>query len=148
MRKFFQSSLDWFSGKTTQANQVELKAEVLVQVATAPLEPLIVVVEAAPEEAAPTAALTVVPTEPAMEIESVVEAVVEEPLPYVPPVEDGPAISILKRGPVLYAVCPHCEASWSLRERLYDPRTGRPAKLKNFDCPACEKSVSLPAQLI
>jgi hypothetical protein len=61
--------------------------------------------------------------------------------------EPGPLVQLMKRGPRLYSICPHCEASWSLRDRLFDPRTGRPCSLDALVCPACLKSVSLPSDL-
>ena len=61
--------------------------------------------------------------------------------------EPGPTVKVTRRGPRTYSICPHCEASWSLKDRLFDPRTGRPCVLDALVCPACLKSVSVPNDL-
>jgi hypothetical protein len=56
----------------------------------------------------------------------------------------GPEIKVVTRGAKQYGVCPHCEATWNIRERLSHPSFKRHEK--GLTCPACDKGVSLPPQ--
>lgn len=58
----------------------------------------------------------------------------------------GPEVKLFTRASKVYATCPHCEASWNLRERIAHPSFRRDES-KGLTCPACDKGVSLPATL-
>ena len=59
--------------------------------------------------------------------------------------EEGPEIKIVTKGSKVYAVCPHCEATWNLKERLLVYSTKRIAAA--LTCPSCDKAISLPVSL-
>ena len=63
--------------------------------------------------------------------------------------DKGPAlpVTIQARAGRAYATCPHCQGMFNIRERLVDPRTMRVNLLKELDCPACEKHVTLPENI-
>jgi hypothetical protein len=46
----------------------------------------------------------------------------------------------------IYATCPHCSASWNLRERLMRPR--RSQIINELICPACEQPVSVRREFL
>ena len=58
----------------------------------------------------------------------------------------GPEVKLFTRASKTYATCPHCEASWNLRERIAHPSFRRDES-KGLTCPACDKGVSLPSTL-
>jgi hypothetical protein len=58
----------------------------------------------------------------------------------------GPEVKLFTRASKTYATCPHCEASWNLRERIAHPSFRRDES-KGLTCPACDKGVSLPSAL-
>lgn len=58
----------------------------------------------------------------------------------------GPEIKVVVRGAKHYGVCPHCEATWNIRERLSHPTFRRADNSKGLTCPNCDKSVGLPPQ--
>lgn len=73
-----------------------------------------------------------------------------EPPPAGPPksieaivFNSGPEIKVVIRGAKAYAACPHCQASWNIRERISHPSFRRDGD-KTLTCPACNKEVSLP----
>lgn len=58
--------------------------------------------------------------------------------------DPAPELKLSVRGAKLYGACPHCTATWGVRERLERrSRRGLDALL-GLTCPACEKSVTLP----
>lgn len=59
----------------------------------------------------------------------------------------GPELKVMSKGAKLYGICPHCESMWNIRERLMHPTFRRLEKSKGLTCPACDKSVSLPASI-
>lgn len=56
----------------------------------------------------------------------------------------GPPVKLVTRGAKVYGVCPHCEAMWSVRERLQHPSFRRQNNGKGLTCPGCDNSVGLP----
>jgi hypothetical protein len=61
----------------------------------------------------------------------------------------GTEIKVISRGNQLYAHCTHCEASWSIRERLLRFRLSifKMDDANPLTCPACDKAVSLPRSI-
>lgn len=59
-------------------------------------------------------------------------------------INDGPEVKLVTRGAVLYGVCPHCEASWNIRERLMRLKYRKLEGTMNLTCPSCDKPVGLP----
>lgn len=75
-----------------------------------------------------------------------------EPIPQPPqgpevPLEQtlfqgGDQVKLVNRGAKPYAVCPHCEATWNIKERVV---VCLKKVEKTLTCPSCSKPVALPA---
>jgi hypothetical protein len=89
------------------------------------------------------------PTAPVAKRERRVEEDQEPPRPApasLASLNAGPEVKLFTRASKTYATCPHCEASWNLRERIAHPSFRRDES-KGLTCPACDKGVSLPSAL-
>ena len=60
------------------------------------------------------------------------------------PAEVAADLALITRGSKLYGICPHCEATWNIKERMSHPSFKRLEYLKGLTCPACSKPVALP----
>jgi hypothetical protein len=133
MKNLFRAATSWFNRNKT--DEVEETAPSAPQ-ETSKAKP--VLVPNAPATAAPVAKRE--------------RRVEEDPEPARPvpaslaSLNAGPEVKLFTRASKTYATCPHCEASWNLRERIAHPSFRRDES-KGLTCPACDKGVSLPSAL-
>ncbi len=132
MKNLLRTAKNWLNKKNAQEPEEKAPA--------AAAAPVMASVQPAPVvQAPPPAAKRVVRIEP-------------DPVPVaVAPINmavlnSGPEVKIFTRSSKTYATCPHCEASWNLRERVSHPSFRRDEN-KGLTCPACDKGVSLPSTL-
>lgn len=132
MKNLFRAAASWLSKNKTEEEVEE----------TAPAKP--VLVPQPPATATPTAAAA-----PVVKRERRVEEDVEPARPApssLASLNAGPEVKLFTRASKTYATCPHCEASWNLRERIAHPSFRRDES-KGLTCPACDNGVSLPSSL-
>jgi hypothetical protein len=133
MKNLFRAATSWLNRNKT--DEVEEKAPAAPQ-ETSKVKP--VLVPNPPPAAAPVAKRE--------------RRVEEDPEPARPApaslasLNAGPEVKLFTRASKTYATCPHCEASWNLRERIAHPSFRRDES-KGLTCPACDKGVSLPSAL-
>jgi hypothetical protein len=141
MKNFFRAATSWLNkSKTEEAEEKSTPAETQ----KAPIA------KPALKTAAPVAAP--VKSQSASSAPKPAPRRVEEEAPARPApmnlssLNAGPEVKLFTRASKVYATCPHCEASWNLRERIAHPSFRRDES-KGLTCPACDKGVSLPATL-
>lgn len=148
MKNFFRSTLNWFNPAPVEPSIVE-EAPTIAEEPTVPKAepPTAELVASAPIEIKPDDSKPEVAPLAAIQTHETSLAA-EEPVSFQPVLQEpGRPVTVFIRGARHYANCPHCEASWSLRERLFDPRTGRALPPHAFQCPSCRHNVSVPADL-
>ena len=122
MKSMLRATAAWLNDKVAVKRPLEVQSEIVHAEPVAPPAPALEVV-------AP-----VIAPEP--------EPVVEKP-PRIEPA-DLPKLTIQIKGSTFYAVCPHCESTWNLQQRLTDPRFKRLFAEHGMTCPRCEKAVAMP----
>lgn len=142
MKNLFRAAASWLNKSKTEESTEENSAPV----ASAPVAS-IAPAAPAPRASAPASQ----PPHPAPQPVKR-ERIVEEEAPARPApmnlssLNAGPEVKLFTRASKVYATCPHCEASWNLRERIAHPSFRRDES-KGLTCPACDKGVSLPPTL-
>ncbi len=141
MRALIQSTVAWVNQKITAKTQHE---ESEVTKAT-PTIALVTTPSPVAKSSKPVLKTPVEPTPSAPKAKRV-SSIQEETVPFQQVItNEGPELVLSNKGSKIYGTCPHCSATWSVAERLMHPRFQRLEKSKGLTCPACDKSVSLPA---
>jgi NAD-dependent dihydropyrimidine dehydrogenase PreA subunit len=128
MKSILESTLKWFKG----ANVEEVLA-VETEPASQP------VVSPPPEETLVTTVTPVVTLVP--DLVPVPPQLQVKPEPVIISFSTAPELVLKNKAGTVYATCPHCSATWNLRERLMRPR--RTEVSNELTCPACEQPVSV-----
>ena len=58
--------------------------------------------------------------------------------------EPAKDVTLMVRGSIHYATCPHCQSTWNIKQRLTDPRRVHATSPKDLSCPGCKGAVKLP----
>jgi hypothetical protein len=137
MKNLFRAATNWLNRNKT--DDVE-KAEPEASPETAKAKPVLV-----PNPAPATAPIATPVAKRERRVEEERES--SRPAPAsLASLNAGPEVKLFTRASKTYATCPHCEASWNLRERIAHPSFRRDES-KGLTCPACDQGVSLPSTL-